>query len=627
MTQPAAMGLSPEEVSSVFPFHLGFDEQLRLVQLGPSLCKLVPAVALGQRLTEHFAFDPPHMHAFVSLSRTLASQAVLRVRDSDASGLVTSTGVQLRGQLVLGEPRRMLFLCTPWLSSPSELPQLGLTLEDFALHDATTELLQMQHAQESILADVRKLMNKLAAQRREQRAGAARMATLQEVTSLLAAGSGLEAVAERVLERLAAVIGFPVAALWLQDFALPLVYVAPSCIADRSALQLAERLGLAALELGSPSWQPLDGAAGPAGATAKAHPFDARLVAAPPEGTLGAEAVALGYAVAYQLPIYSLGYGAGLGGVLGAFEVYGAAVPVNEPLLLETLGELTVRLGQFIEKTRADAALRGSIKVAAAAVAAKGRFLARMSQEIRAPIDNVLELLARVLGGELLSSQREQLEVARTSAELLLGLVEDVLDFSRTESGRLEIHPSAFDLHACLRRTSHQFGPRAAAKQLSLSLELDPRVPVVACGDELRISQVLVNLVGNAIKFTGAGSVHVSARLLDERADSLTLEIAVSDTGIGIAEARHAAIFAPFSRADPPTTHETGFGLSICKQLAELMGGDLTVSSTPGTGSTFRFSVLLERVSQPSSSAQSGVDEAAVAGAETSAAPARKGLI
>jgi signal transduction histidine kinase len=191
-----------------------------------------------------------------------------------------------------------------------------------------------------------------------------------------------------------------------------------------------------------------------------------------------------------------------------------------------------------------------------------------MSDELRAP----LSLLDQALGAELPAAQRGQLEI---------------------EAGRIELAAVPFDLHACLRRVHNLFGPCAAAKHLSLGLLIDPQVPERVCGDELRVSQVLVNLIGNGIKFTKAGSVQVAAQLLDEKDGELALVIAVRDTGIGIAEARHEAIFVAFGGSAGP-----GLGLAICRQLAEQMGGELTVTSALGAGSVFRFAVSLQHAAR-----------------------------
>lgn len=601
MTQPAAIGLTPEEVSHVFPFHLGFDEHLRIVQLGPSLIKLAPGAALGVRVPDLFAFEPPHPRTFAGLCRALEIQAVLRV---------VATGAQLRGQLVLSSPagaagagmRHLLFLCSPWLSSPAELGKLGLQLTDFALHAPMTELLQVLRAQEASLEDVRKLMTRLAAQRREERAGAARMSALHEVTGILTGGRSADDVAQPVLEQVAAIVRFPVAALWLADAAHPYAHVVPGASADRSAQALTALLRAAPLELRTAeAWQPVAGTAGSSNAR------DTRLsrlsleLAGASGGRLAA-ALALGFTVAYRVTVV------GAAGPCGAIETYGAVVPAHERVLLELLAELALRLGQFVGKTRAESALRGSIRVAAAAAAAKRQFLAQMGQELRAPVKSVLGWIELTLGGELAAPQRDHLEHAHATGQHLLTQIDDVIELSQLEAGRLEIHNAPFDLHVCLRRVNNLFAARAAAKHLSLGLTIDPRLPEIARGDELRLSQVLINLVGNAIKFTRTGSVHVAAHLISEDDDVVTMELAVRDTGVGVPEARRELIFMAFAKpessastaagAHAASAAGSGLGLALCRQLVELMGGALSVTDNAGGGSVFRFSVVLERVAQ-----------------------------
>lgn len=573
--QPRELGLTAGELAVVFPFHLGVDSELRITQLGPSLRKLVPRAELGQSLREHFAVETPQPGAFATLRESPDVLVKLRCLERQ---------VVLRGQSIW-YPREdaLLILCSPWLTSTAELPRNGLTLADFAVHDPMADLLQVLQAQEATLADVRKLVSKLSAQRKEQRAAAARMQSLYEISRLLSSAVDLDEVAQQVLEQSIGIAHCPVATLWLLQPQLRAVAIAPGNDTPRSR-ELVRVLREAAPEVELGSWLPTEA------------PLARRLDAEAARGARALAASDAGLPLAYQVVVQDAG-----GTVLGAFEVYGVAPPVQERAVLETMSEVSLRLSQFLHRARADAALRASIHTAASAAAAKSQFLARMSHEIRTPINGVLGMIELVLGSELSARQRSQLEQARSSGEILLGLVNDVLDFSKIESGHLEIEQAPFELEACLWRAFQLFESRALAKKLLYELELEEGLPALVAGDSLRLSQVLVNLIGNAMKFTKVGAVLVRAAVLDESERELTLGLEVRDTGVGISEQRRQAIFAPFTQAELATAREyggTGLGLAICKQLVELMGGELTVESEVGKGSVFRFFVRLGKVAK-----------------------------
>jgi signal transduction histidine kinase/DNA-binding NarL/FixJ family response regulator/HPt (histidine-containing phosphotransfer) domain-containing protein len=570
MAAGSSIGLAAADLATVFPFHLALDEQLRVVQFGPSLHKVIPELFAGATLNEFAVFEPPLRTDFQSLMSARSNLAVLRTLQLEA---------QLRGQLLAhDEGRVLLFLCSPWLTSTNALQKLGLHLQDFALQDPTADLLQVLQAQEAILADVRRLVTKLSAQRKEQRSASARMTVLYEVTRLLAEASELEAVALPVLERLGEIMKCPITTLWLHDSPERYVYQHRSATSDEA------RALVTALRTAPPDHSP--------DVWLSTSLPSIRCLAPVSEGRSRA-ALAGGFSVAYQICI------TGANGPLGAFEVYSPEAPAFERARLDSGVEVSLRVGQFIDKARANQALRDSIQVAAAAAAAKGQFLARMSHEIRTPINGVLGMIELVLSSTLGPRERAQLETARASGELLLGLVTDVLDFSKIEAGHLEIHPVAFDLHACLERAHAVFRGRAEAKRLALRLTIGPAVPQLVLGDELRISQVLVNLLGNAVKFTKEGSIEIAVRVIDDLDDAVMLGVTVADTGIGIPESRREAVFAAFTQAEASTSREfggTGLGLAISKQLVELMGGELSVTSYVGEGSAFSFTVRLARV-------------------------------
>jgi two-component system, sensor histidine kinase RpfC len=244
------------------------------------------------------------------------------------------------------------------------------------------------------------------------------------------------------------------------------------------------------------------------------------------------------------------------------------------------------------------AKLSRALKAAEEANQAKSRFLANMSHEIRTPINGVIGLLELLGNTSLAVKQRTLLQGAQSSAATLLHLIEDILDISKIEADRVILSHEQFDLHALINGVVGVFEYTASEKKLLLLRRIDPQCPYLLVGDEFRLRQVLVNLVGNAVKFTQKGKVEL--RVLADQVESelVQLRIQVSDTGIGISKEAQALIFEPFRQEDERITRHfggTGLGMSIAKQLTELMGGTIQVSSEVECGTTFTVSLPLER--------------------------------
>ncbi len=254
------------------------------------------------------------------------------------------------------------------------------------------------------------------------------------------------------------------------------------------------------------------------------------------------------------------------------------------------------------EHKRLARALDQARENAEAASRAKSEFVANMSHEVRTPMNGIMGMTELLLGSHPREDQQQFLEMIQSSADALLRVIDDVLDFSKVEAGHLELDPVPFVLGDMLGEAMYPVALRAQQKQLELSYRIAPGVPEAVVGDPERLRQVLLNLLGNAVKFTSAGDVHLEVRLPDQAGGPLepgvpcSIEFRVSDTGIGIPAEKHAVIFGAFTQADTSTTRRfggTGLGLAISSRLVEMMGGRLRVESTAGQGSTFSFAIPL----------------------------------
>lgn len=287
----------------------------------------------------------------------------------------------------------------------------------------------------------------------------------------------------------------------------------------------------------------------------------------------------------------------------------------------------TQRLGRDITEERQSAdELRQARDEAIAANHAKSRFLAIMSHEIRTPMNGILGMTDLLLEGPLTPEQENHARIIAQSARALMSLIDEILDFSRIEAGKLELTEAPFSIAETIEGCVALMEPRAAAKSIDLISNVEGEMPPLLCGDESRVRQILLNLLSNAIKFTDQGHVSVTLRADAAEADSgpVRVRLSVADTGIGLTYDECDAVFGEFERADSAVRrHEggTGLGLAIARRIANAMQGDITVESEPGRGSTFHADLVLDRASPNAAALREALDRSAAAEKSMAGAP------
>lgn len=688
------IGLDSEMMGEVFPFFVAWNAEFRIEAVGRSLTKICPEIQPGEEVGAHFHLKRPMGEMTAGFLRDSLHQLFLLYN--------ADSGVSFRGQIVdLGD--RFLFLSSPWLSSPGQLEEYGLGLNDFALNDQTVDLLEVVQTQQMANNDLRRLTDKLTKQKvmlREQEQESRKLALVAARTNdgviisdaegnIEWVNAGFEALSGWTIEEvigkkpgrflqgpetkqstiefmraeIAAGRGFNVETInyhkngtkyWVavevqpvlddQEEIVKMIGVQKNVTElvlerKRRSVQLAISV---ILSEGDEVEGTLEKVLGKVGAycgwtvgvlwTLRAGDQRAELVGAWHEGGMlrerfvnemrdGSFSFNEEWSVGDR-PATSRGMSHDSGGratsrleiaknsgLEQAFwmPIHGDPEPLGvlEFFTLECKEEITsgtremleaigAQLGQFLRRKAAEDALVKTTAKAEAANRAKSEFLSTMSHEIRTPMNGVLGFAQILLESDLSSQQREYVLTMHKSADALLVVINDVLDFSKIESGNMELEQRDFDLVACLEGAFETIAAAAEEKGLELSVRYHREVPSFIRGDEFRLRQVMINLLSNAVKFTEKGCVSVELDVLGWDGKECRLMIKVSDTGIGIEPELQQKLFSSFVQADSSTTRRfggTGLGLAISKKIINMMGGSVSVESKPGEGSVFALNL------------------------------------
>lgn len=578
----AGIGLSPEQFAATFPFHLVLGRDLRLLQAGRSLGRVAPDLVPGASIAQSLDIIRPE-EGQLNFEWIVANRAHFFLLRHQPSGL------RLRGEFVLlPDAQALVFLASPWLDDSSQLASFGLELGDFATHDPMTDLLLVMQFNKQALEDAKILNENLKLRQAELRRTNVQLSLQFQVAQLTSRASTPIEAAAWLLEPICAALGWQYGGLWVaRGNRLPFAagWCAPEVNAEAFMNASREIEMERGVELPGRVWSSLE----------VAWIED---VMRDPDFRRAAAAARAGLRSAVVFPIRMQSR------LWGAIELFSTRPLPPDQTLLTTFSSLSGQVSQTIERLEAQAQLRLAKDEAIALNATKGKYVSTLSHEIRTPLNAVIGMTSVIKALPMDRKLQDGILTIETAAEQLLAIVNNVLDIERIEAGAMQLDIVNFEMRNLVAHVLRIIGALPGAGSLDIESSVDPEVPRFLLGDQGRISQIVINLMSNAVKFTERGSVRLRVSSQAEGSDRVRVRFAVQDTGKGIPRSMHERVFESFEQVSA-STGGTGLGLTICRQFAKRMGGELALESGEGTGSTFTFSVPLQRgLPQPANEPQ-----------------------
>ncbi|KAB8143770.1 response regulator [Chloroflexia bacterium SDU3-3] len=545
------LSLLPEDFDQIFPFHIAFGTDLQITQFGHSLARIAPDLAHDQPLAQFFRITQPHaIHTFSDIERQSSALFMLES---------TTAPLTLRGQILIqSAPAPMaVFLGSPWVTSLSELASIGLSSTDFAVHDPMVDLLTLLQSQQVALRDTNELARALESQRQRL------LKTNQRLEYTLHEIANTDSALRASNTRLSTLITNMQSGILVEDQQRHIVLINQTFC-------------------------------------------DLFSIPVPPDDLIGSDCS--------QSAQLSMGLFYDPQGFVSSIDqILIERTPVVAEELAMADGRTLERdyipifldeqyyghLWQYrdiTERKQSQAALAQARDVALESSQLKSEFLATVSHEIRTPMNGVIGMAELLLETPLNDEQREFVQIINESGHALLTIINDILDYSRIEAGKMVLDSVPTSLPTLIATVSRMFTARLQPMGIAMAAAIGPGVPEMVLADAGRLRQVLLNLLGNAAKFTERGSITIRVDIEQSSSRDCLVRFEVHDTGIGISAAAQQRLFQPFMQADGSVTRRyggTGLGLAISKRLAELMGGQIGCTSEEGQGSIFWFTARL----------------------------------